>query len=154
MYFHALAAQTENSVPLDVLNDRVAWENNRNAYAEAFQVLGRRGTQSAATAIDSNENLFFGLESLNEIACWDTTKRPYGRGALRTVVKDDEKLQFASGMKIKRNTEGEDELWVLTNRFQVISTRLWETNESFLIIFWILISNSCSYICQIQLNKF
>lgn len=120
LYFHALASQTENSVPLDVLNDRFAWEANRNAYANAFQVLGARGTQSAAEAIDSCGNLFFGLNSLDEIACWDTEKRPYNRGAIRTLVKDDVKLQFASGMKIKRNTEGEEELWVLTNRFQVI----------------------------------
>lgn len=135
LYFHALAAQTENSVPLDVLNDRAAWESNRNSYAQAFKVLGARGTQSAASALDSNQNLFFGLNSLNEIACWDTTKRPYSRGALRTLVRDDEKLQFASGLKIKRNTEGEDELWVLTNRFQVISARLWELVKLFSLFF-------------------
>lgn len=130
LYFHSLAAQTENSVPLDVLNDRFAWEANRNAYAGAFMVIGARGTQSAAQAIDCNDNLFFGINVLNEIACWDTKKRPYNLGTLRTVVRDNERLQFVSGMKIKRNRQtGEEEIWLVSNRFQKVLANTMNINE-------------------------
>lgn len=124
LYFHSLASEHENSVPLSALHNRTAWEADENSYANAFRILGPKGSQSAACAIDSNGNLFFGLNSMSSIACWDTTKKPLTRAAVKTLVKDDEKLQFASGMKVIRNTDGEEELWLVTNRFQVISEGL------------------------------
>lgn len=123
LYFHALASEVENVVPLNILNDRAAWQSDPNSYASEFKVLGSRGTQSAASAIDSNGNLFFGLNTMNALACWDTAKRPLARAAIKTLVKDDEKLQFAAGMKVIRNTQNEDELWIVTNRFQVTTKK-------------------------------
>lgn len=120
LLFHALASENENSVPLSALNNGTAWQSDENSYASSFRVLGPRGTQSAASAIDSNGNLYFGLNSLNSIACWDTTKKTLTRASVKTILKDDEKLQFASGMKVIRNSDGEEELWIVTNRFQVI----------------------------------
>ena len=120
LYFHALASDAENSVPLGVLNNRSAWENNVNSYPREFRVLGSRGSQSAASAIDSNGNLFFGMNSDNALACWNIAQRPLKPRAVRTLVKDDEKLQFIAGMKVIRNTDGDEELWVVTNRIQVM----------------------------------
>lgn len=134
LYFHALASETENIVSLNVLGNRTAFETDANANPASFQVLGPRGSQSAASAMDANGNLYFGMNAINAIACWDTTKVPLTRATVRTLVKDDVKLQFASGMKVIRNTDGEEELWVVTNRFQVRivsgSTRLLHENFS------------------------
>lgn len=120
LYFHSLASEHENFVPVSALLNRTVWDNDVDANPTYFKVLGPRGAPSAASAIDSNGNLFFGLNSLNSLACWDTTKKPLNRAAVKTLVKDDEKLQFSSGMKVIRNTDGDEELWIVTDRFQVI----------------------------------
>lgn len=124
MFFHALAAEHENFVTLNALNNRTSWLQDENANPSAFTVLGPRGSQSAASAIDSNGNLFFGLNNVNALACWDTTRRPLTRAAVRTLIQDETTLQFASGMKVIRNSDGEEELWIVTNRFQVILGKL------------------------------
>lgn len=80
--------------------------------------MGVRGVQSAAQAMDKNGNLFFGQMDPISIACWDSSKS-YDSSNIRVVVQNDETLQFASGMKIITNRNGEEELWVLTNRIQV-----------------------------------
>lgn len=87
-----------------------------------FQPLGSRGIQSAAQAMDKNGNLFFGQMDPISIACWDSSK-PYDANNIRVVVQNDETLQFASGMKIITNRNGEEELWVLTDRIQVFINR-------------------------------
>lgn len=38
---------------------------------------------------------------------------------MRLVAQNDEKLQFASGMKVVMNRKNKEELWVLTCSFQV-----------------------------------
>lgn len=138
LYFHSLASEHENSVPVSVLHNRTAWEDDDgSAYTKSFQILGPRGSQSAASAIDANGNLFFGLNALNAIACWDTTRKPLTRAAVKTLVKDDDKLQFTSGMKVIRNSDGHEELWLVTNRFQVSHVRIpaEPRHESYLVIF-------------------
>lgn len=119
LYFHALASEAEYSVPLSILNNKTAWMNDENAFSRAFIVTGTKGSQSAASSIDTNGNLFFSLNSINAIACWDVSKKTFSPRTLSILVRDDEKLQFQSGMKVIRNTDGEEELWVVTNRFQV-----------------------------------
>lgn len=141
LYFHSLASEHENAVPLSALHNRTAWEADENSYANAFKILGPKGSQSAACAIDSNGNLFFGLNSMSALACWDTTKKPLTRAAVKTLVKDDEKLQFASGMKVIRNTDGEEELWLVTNRFQVISVQVFSFRVSMPCCSWKLFNS-------------
>ena len=121
LYFHALASDTENAVPVSILNNRAVWENDVNANASSFRVIGSRASQSAGEAIDRNGNLFFGLNRLNSIACWDTSKQSLTPANVKVPVQDNQLLQFASGIKVIRNTDGEEELWVVTNRFQVNS---------------------------------
>jgi hypothetical protein len=122
LYFHALASDAEYSVPISVLSNRTAWLNNGNSFSSAFEIVGTRGSQSAASSLDTNGNLFFSLNNINAIACWDISKQTFSPRTLTILVRDDEKLQFPSGMKVIRNTDGEEELWVVTNRFQVCKT--------------------------------
>lgn len=128
LYFHALASDTENAVPLSILNNRAVWQSDVNANSTSFRVIGSRGSQSAGSAIDCSGNLFFGLNAFTAIACWDTSKQSLTQANIKTILQDNPTLQFASGMKIIRNTDGEEELWLITNRFQVISDRKCRTN--------------------------
>lgn len=72
--------------------------------------------------MDKNGNLFFGLIEPIAIACWDSSK-PYTTEHIRLVARDNERLQFASGIKVRTDRKGREELWVLTNRYQVSDIR-------------------------------
>lgn len=122
LYFHALASDKEYSVPISALANRTAWTTDENAYTNAFRIVGTKGSQSAASTMDSNGNLFLSLNNINAIACWDISRKTFTQPSLKVLVRDDEKLQFQSGMKVVRNTDGEEELWIVTNRFQVSIT--------------------------------
>ncbi|XP_055698793.1 major royal jelly protein 1-like [Phlebotomus papatasi] len=121
LFFHALASATENAVPLSLLDNSTIWEDDPDAMPRSFREIGYRGTQSAAQATDSNGNLFFGLMNPIAIACWDTNTE-YTKRNIKIVAQNDETLQFASGLKIVMNGRGEEELWVLTCRFQKTMT--------------------------------
>lgn len=68
--------------------------------------------------MDSNGNLFFVLVNPLALVCWDSST-PYSTENIKVVVQNDATLQFASGLKIIRNLDNVEELWVATNRFQV-----------------------------------
>lgn len=78
--------------------------------------------------MDSNGNLFFVLTNPPVLVCWDSTT-PYNRQNIRQVYRNDATLQFASGLKIRKNSLGVEELWVLTDRFQVC-TKMFSINET------------------------
>lgn len=118
LYFHSLAANTENAVPVSYLNNPLLWQNNPNAIATAFKPIGIRNGQTPAQAMDSNGNLWFVLLNPIALCCWDSTT-PYNRDNIKVVVRDDMTLQFASGLKVIKNTFGQDEVWTSTIRFQV-----------------------------------
>ena len=73
---------------------------------------------STAQAMDSNGNLFFVLMNPIALACWDSSL-PYTVENIKVVVQNDATLQFAGGVKVIKNLSGQEELWVITNRFQV-----------------------------------
>lgn len=118
LYFHALASNTENCVPLDVLNNSTTWLRNVDSTPRAFREIGTRQSQSAAEAMDRNGNLFFGLMDPIAVACWDSDK-PYTQENMRLVAQNDATLQFSSGVKVILNRKNQEELWVLSCRFQV-----------------------------------
>lgn len=120
-----MAGRTENRVRLDVLNNVTAWDASVESLPREFNEIGRRESQATAQAMDSNGNLFFGLENPNAIACWDSD-RPYTRENMKIVAQNEQTLQFTSGLKIITNSKGRDELWVMTCRFQV---RLFENSN-------------------------
>lgn len=68
--------------------------------------------------MDSDGNLFFVLMNPLALACWDSSL-PYTHENIKIIIQNDATLQFASGLKIIKNLHGHQELWVLTNRFQV-----------------------------------
>jgi hypothetical protein len=42
LYFHSLASDTENSVPLEILNDEFTFSANESAHSQYFQTIGKR----------------------------------------------------------------------------------------------------------------
>lgn len=137
LLFHALASETENSVPLSVLNNPTIWQNNPNAMPNAFKVIGKRGIQTGAEAMDRNGNLYFVLLKPLALVCWDSSTS-YKPENFRTLYSDDTTLQFASGLKVVTNLNGEEELWMVTNRLQKFMTRTVNTAE---INYRILVAN-------------
>lgn len=47
------------------------------------------------------------------------SRTDYNKQNIKIVIQNDETLQFMAGVKVVTNGNGEEELWVLTNRFQV-----------------------------------
>lgn len=68
--------------------------------------------------MDSRGNLYFGLMEPAAVACWDSTL-PYTKQNIKLLAKNANTLQFAMGMKIVKNFLEDEELWVVTNKFQV-----------------------------------
>ncbi|XP_055635772.1 protein yellow-like isoform X2 [Toxorhynchites rutilus septentrionalis] len=129
LFFHALASAAENAVRTSVLHNDTMWEEDVGAVPREFRVIGRRTSQSAPEAMDSNGNLFFGLLNQMAIACWDSTTN-YNPQNIKIVSQNFETLQFPSGVKVIRNRKGVEELWVLTCRFQKIMTGSLNMNET------------------------
>lgn len=118
IYFHSLSSNTENTVPLSVINNQSLWENDSNAVPRAFKEIGSRNSQTSIETIDSNGNMWFVLTESMSLACWDTSK-PYNQHNIKIVLKDVRTLQFASGLKLVKNLSGLEELWIVTIRIQV-----------------------------------
>ncbi|XP_055852942.1 major royal jelly protein 1-like [Episyrphus balteatus] len=129
LYFHALASDTENSVPLRLLNDHSIWMQNPNAHPEAFKTIGKRGVQAAQEAMDSKGNLYSNSEDPLTVFAWNIYHSPYSYNGFKIVANNQEQLQFASGMKVVKNPYGREELWMLTCRFQKVATGKLDPNE-------------------------
>ncbi|CAG9807015.1 unnamed protein product [Chironomus riparius] len=121
LLFHALASGTENAVPLRIINNATIWENDANAMADEFKVIGTRGIQTGAQAMDKNGNLYFVLLNPLAIVCWDSSTS-YKTDNIKILHRNDETMQFASGVKVVTNLVGEEELWLVTNRLQKFMT--------------------------------
>lgn len=74
--------------------------------------------------MDSNGNLYFVLVNPLALVCWDSST-PYSIENIKMIYQNDATLQFASGLKIAKNLNGLEELWVITNRFQVCGDDLY-----------------------------
>uniref|UniRef100_T1E2M1 Putative yellow salivary protein n=1 Tax=Psorophora albipes TaxID=869069 RepID=T1E2M1_9DIPT len=129
LFFHALASVSENAVRTSVLHNQTLWEQDEAAEPRSFRVIGRRTSQSAPEAMDSNGNMFFGLLNQMSIGCWDSTTN-YNPSNIRVVSQNQETLQFPSGLKVIRNRKGIEELWVLSCRFQKVMTGSLNVNET------------------------
>ncbi|XP_022834433.1 major royal jelly protein 1-like isoform X1 [Spodoptera litura] len=121
LYFHSLAATTENVVNTKVLRNN-SYMHDPSIDPDAIYVFPKqRSSQSAAEAIDRNGIMYFGLMDPPSILCWNTATE-FSSQNFHTVAADKETLQFASGVKIVLNARGEEELWVLTSSFQRLMT--------------------------------
>lgn len=86
--------------------------------------------------MDRFGNLYFGFMEPIAIGCWNINT-PYDKHNIKVVSENYETLQFASGVKIVINRLGEEELWVITCRFQKVlngNVNLEETNFRVLAI--------------------
>jgi hypothetical protein len=91
-------------------------------------ILFSRQGQSAAQAMDSNGIVYFGSMTPSAVYAWDSSL-PYTNENFRVVARDRETLQFTSGVKIIHNTNGQEELWILTNKFQKRFAARYNWNE-------------------------
>lgn len=80
-----------------------------------------RPNQSAAEAMDRSGILYFGLMEPPGIWCWNSATE-FSTRNFHPIAINQETLQFASGMKIVNNLQGEQELWALTSSFQRVMT--------------------------------
>ncbi|EDW85852.1 uncharacterized protein Dwil_GK23284, isoform B [Drosophila willistoni] len=128
LYFHPLASVSEYSVPLSVLNNHQNWANGVEAQADQFTLLGRRKSECAASALDSRNNLYCVTFNPIKLFAWNVNT-PYSTRNFGNLPANANDLQFVSGMKVVRNLAGQDELWLLSNRFQKIAAGTLNANE-------------------------
>lgn len=67
--------------------------------------------------MDQYGNLYFGLMEPPSLACWNMNSA-YDKDHIAIISLNEKTLQFVSGVKIVKNKQAEDELWVLSCRFQ------------------------------------
>ena len=129
LYFHPLASINEFSVPLSVLNDANNFASGATAQENQFRKLGSRRSECAAEAIDSSGNIY--CVTLNPISLisWNVRSVDYSTRTIYNIPVDANLLQFVSGMKVARNQAGQEELWLMSNRFQKIAAGTFNANE-------------------------
>ncbi|XP_068631544.1 dopaminechrome tautomerase-like isoform X1 [Battus philenor] len=121
LYFHSLASTTENVVRTSVLRNS-SFLNDPNAPPQSMKVFpDERPNQSAAEAMDRDGIMYFGLMDPPSIWCWNSATEFSPRN-FHEIDINRETLQFASGVKVVNNLKGEQELWILTCRFQKVMT--------------------------------
>ncbi|XP_014367700.2 protein yellow isoform X1 [Papilio machaon] len=128
LYFHALASTTENVVSTSLLRND-SFIKNINAPANSMNPFPEeRPNQAAAQAMDRNGILYFGLMDPPSVWCWNSATE-FSTRNFHPVAINKETLQFASGVKVVNNLKGQQELWVMTCRFQKVMTETLNSNE-------------------------
>ncbi|EDV36622.1 uncharacterized protein Dana_GF11856 [Drosophila ananassae] len=128
LYFHPLASVSEYAVPLTALNRQANWADGPEAVPEQFTLLGRRKSECAASAIDGRNNVYCVTFNPIKLFVWNVNT-PYNSRYFGTLPAKSDELQFVSGMKVVRNPNGSEELWMLSNRYQKIATGTLNSNE-------------------------
>lgn len=118
LYFHPLSSATEYAVPLKVIDNSTLFERNIESMPEAFRPLGKRSSPCAASAIDDNNNIYCVTFNPIELISWNVNS-PYDSKNIKKLPIRSEELQFVSGMKVVRNHQGNEELWMISIRYQV-----------------------------------
>ncbi|CAH1116312.1 unnamed protein product [Phaedon cochleariae] len=123
LYYHAMSSSTENWVYTSYLRNQSLFEDDPSSSPRLFNTYrDGRGTQSAAEAMSKDGIMFFGLMSDVKIACYNTRGQYMDIQSTDIVADNPVTLQFASGVKVVGNKNGEEELWILTSRFQKVAT--------------------------------
>ncbi|XP_030388000.1 major royal jelly protein 3-like [Scaptodrosophila lebanonensis] len=120
LYFHPLASRSEYSVPLSVLNNASHWVGSVDAMQDQFVQIGKRNSECTASAMDSRYNLYCVTLNPVELIVWNVNTR-YNPRNFAVLPANPKDLQFVSGMKVVRNAEGHEELWLFSNRFQKVA---------------------------------
>uniref|UniRef100_A0A6P4E330 Protein yellow n=1 Tax=Drosophila rhopaloa TaxID=1041015 RepID=A0A6P4E330_DRORH len=116
LYFHTLNAFNEVRVSLSLVNNETIWKTtNASQIKEHFHILGTRGIQCESEVMDQSGNLFCSLISLGALIKWKESSN-YTADDLRVVAYNPHKIKFVTGLKINRNSKGEEELWALSSQ--------------------------------------
>ncbi|XP_014275906.1 protein yellow isoform X2 [Halyomorpha halys] len=111
LYFHSLASVRESWVATSLLRNQTLFTEGDGAPRSFHVSQFTRSSQSAAEAMSPNGVLFFGLLSQNAIACWNS-RLPYAPQNINIVAKDDNRLQFPSGIKMRNG-----HIWTVSTKF-------------------------------------
>jgi len=102
-------------VPLSLINNETFWKS-ANASRDSFHSLGTRGIQCESEVMDQSGNLYCSLISLGALVKWEESVSNYTADDLRVVAYNPHKIKFVTGLKINRNSKGEEELWALSSQ--------------------------------------
>ncbi|XP_012269313.2 major royal jelly protein 1-like [Athalia rosae] len=130
LYFRPLASLNEYSIELKDLHRSLHSEKDVPylKYNYTFP------SQAASQAASRDGILFFGLTSQTAIACWNT-RTPMNERNVDIVYRDENLLQFTSGVKIV-DYPGTESLSVVSNRYQKIALGTMDFSEvNFRILF-------------------
>ncbi|KAK0157801.1 hypothetical protein PV328_011492 [Microctonus aethiopoides] len=132
LYFHSLASNVENFIHTSIIRESRIFEGNPNAASNSFQTFNyQRPSQSAAEAMNKDGILFYSLLSQTALACWNSQNNPeLNENDVAILVQNSETLQFPSGLKVSPKLNGQEELWMITVRFQKIATDTINPNET------------------------
>lgn len=128
LYFHSLSNDVQMRVPLDVVDNSTYWNGELDAALDKFEVVGKRGVQCVASAMTAKGYLLCGY--LNPIALigWNV-RDPFIPSKQLVLVNSPQTLQFVSGLKVRVNPSGREEVWLLSNRIQKGFTGTLSPNE-------------------------
>ncbi|ALC46187.1 yellow-e3 [Drosophila busckii] len=119
LYFHTLNSFLEIAIPLHLVNNASVWQTAANNPIRAdagqqFRILGTRNVQCESEVMDNAGNLFCSLISLGALISWHEESN-YTADDIRAVAYNPQQLKFVTGLKINRNSKGENELWALSS---------------------------------------
>uniref|UniRef100_A0A1A9WGF4 Bee-milk protein n=1 Tax=Glossina brevipalpis TaxID=37001 RepID=A0A1A9WGF4_9MUSC len=124
LYFHPMAGITEYAVPLDIINNSTLFAGNKEAAADEFKSIGKRSSPCVPSAIDSKGIWYCVTFNPIELIAWNIKKKD-----LQKLPIKREHLEFVGGLKVIKNKENKEELWMLSNRFQRLATGTVNGNE-------------------------
>lgn len=152
LFFHAMSSDTETYVNTEDIRNRTRFIQNPQSSPEIFHTYaGRRKSQSAAEAIDKNGIMYFGSMSDVTLNCWDTST-PYGPKYINVLDDNKNSMQFLSGIKIIRSKNSDEDLLVVSSRFQKLATGRLNTNETNFRIMTAPINRNVLWKCSRNFN--
>ncbi|XP_016911088.1 major royal jelly protein 5 [Apis cerana] len=131
LYYSAMSSHNLNYVNTKQFTQG-KYQANNIQYQGASDILW---TQATAKAISKTGALFFGLVTDTALGCWNEN-RPLKRGNIEIVAKNNDTLQFISGLKISKEIsshifgyQNNEYIWALSNKYQKIANGDLNFNE-------------------------
>lgn len=131
LYYSAMSSHNLNYVNTKQFTQG-KFQANDIQYQGASDILW---TQASAKAISETGALFFGLVSDTALGCWNEN-RPLKRRNIEIVAKNNDTLQFISGIKIIKQIssniyerQNNEYIWIVSNKYQKIANGDLNFNE-------------------------
>lgn len=122
LYFNSLASLYQKFTDVDGL------KMSETEEPTIYQGILKRPSPAGVQATSKYGVLFFPLAEMTAVGCWHIEK-PFTPDNIAIVAQDEKTLQYISGMKVKLNPEGREELWFNTNRLQKILNKTLRHDE-------------------------